>query len=133
MSDDDNAVRSVCDSRLKFFRVCQYKSSYSPARRCGYWGHHWRRRDATCVHVSRSHPGMTRRSARIPQAGRYAVDGELDAAQHLLVGIILRAVLLQKLHLHMIERVEVGKPMLHRALERRVALQEPVLAGNLEQ
>ena len=71
--------------------------------------------------------------AAFAQARGDAVDGELDAAQHLLVSIVLRAVLFQELDLHMIERVEIGKAMLDRALEQRIALQEPVLAGNLEQ
>ena len=51
------------------------------------------------------------RSPAIPQPCGYAVDGELDAAQHLLISdFALRqflAVLLQQFHLHVVERIEI--------------------------
>src|SRR3981189_2727405 len=43
-----------------------------------------------------------------PQPRRNTVDGELDAAQHLFIRI-LRAMLLQELHLHMVQRIKIGK------------------------
>src|SRR5690242_1688859 len=71
-------------------------------------------------------------STRIPQPRRYAVDGELNPAQHLLVRI-LRAMLPQELDLHVVERVEIGETVAHRALQQRIALQQPFLPRDVEQ
>src|SRR5690348_3990589 len=95
---------------------------------------------------ARSSPGMTAKqaealnphlndqddgSARIPQPGRNAVDGELNSAQHPLVQVLC-AMHFQKLHLNMVERIEIGKAMAHRALQQSVALQEPLLPHDVE-
>src|SRR6266404_9457279 len=44
----------------------------------------------------------------IPQPCGYPIDGQLNPAQYLLVGI-LRTMLLHQLHLHVVERIEIGK------------------------
>src|ERR1019366_706372 len=69
--------------------------------------------------------------AAVPQPRRNAVDGELDAAQHLFVGILC-AMLLQEFHLHMVERIEIGKAVADRALQQRVALQQALLPHDVQ-
>src|SRR5581483_3042681 len=71
-------------------------------------------------------------SAAIPQPCRNAVDGDLDAAQHLLVEIF-RAMLLQQLDLHVVQRVKIGKTVADRALKQGVAFQKPFLSRDLQQ
>src|SRR5579863_7517147 len=71
-------------------------------------------------------------SAAVAQTGGNAVDRDLDAAQHLLVGV-LRPVLLQKLHVHVVQRIEIGKAVADRALEKRVTFQQACLPGDLQQ
>src|ERR1700730_17008604 len=61
------------------------------------------------------------KSPAIPQPRRNAVDRDLDAAPHLFIGI-LRAVLLQQFHLHVVQRIEIGKAVADRTLQQRVAL-----------
>ena len=63
----------------------------------------------------------TTASPAIAQPRRNSVDGELDAAQHLFIGI-LRAMFFQQFHLHMVQRIEIGKAVADRALQQRVAL-----------
>ena len=54
--------------------------------------------------------------AAVAQARRYAVDGQLDAPQHLRIAGIV-AVLLQQLDLNMVQRIEIGETVLDRAFE----------------
>src|SRR5262245_3565067 len=86
----------------------------------------WEDHSLLAVRYSRSS------STSIPKSRRYAVDRDLNAAQHLLIRV-LRAVFLQKLHLHVIERIEIGEALADRAFEQRVSLQQPLLAHDFEQ
>src|SRR6266850_5218355 len=87
-----------------------------------------------------SSPGMTSGGNRegsapspaIPQPRRYPIDRELNPAQHLLVRV-LRAVFLQQFHLHMVERIEIGKTVADRAVQEWVALQQPFMPHDVEQ
>jgi len=60
----------------------------------------------------------TRYSATPPKS----VDGQLNPAQHLLVGDLavdrFLAVLLQQFHLHVVERIEIGKAVADRAFQQ---------------
>src|SRR5258708_22829251 len=72
------------------------------------------------------------KSPAIPQPRRNPVDRDLDAAQHLFVGI-LRAMLLQELHLHVVQRIVIGEADADRALQQRVALQQALLHPDAQQ
>src|ERR1700716_1494167 len=91
-----SAARSSCEAvRCRAGAVTSVGAWYGP----GSAGRHEECRTASGTHVS----------PPIPQARRDAVDGELDAAQHLLVGGLavdqFLAVLLEQLHLHVVERI----------------------------
>ena len=66
------------------------------------------------------------------QARCNAVDGQVNAALHPLV-ILTLAVAANQLHLQMVQRVDVGKAVAHRARQRRVAGQAVFLARDLGQ
>src|SRR5438874_7219726 len=67
----------------------------------------------------------------IPQPCGYPIDGQLNPAQYLLVGI-LRTMLLHQLHLHVVERIEIGKAVADRAFQQRIALQQAVLPHDVQ-
>src|SRR5277367_3767805 len=66
---------------------------------------------------------VTSASPAIPQARRDAVDGELDAGQHLLARRA-RTVQLQKLDLYVVEWVEIRETIADRAVEQRIAFEQ---------
>src|SRR2546426_4422601 len=73
-----------------------------------------------------------RSSATVPQRGRDAVDGEMDRAHRALV-FLARAVAAQELHLHVVQRIEVGEAVADRARERGVVRQKLACPGDGEE
>src|SRR6266700_8184466 len=83
--------------------------------------------------ANRDHPLFaTRPLPRIPQSSRNSVDRDLDAAQHLLVRV-LRTMLAEQFHLHMVERLAIGKAVADGAFEQRIALQQTILSHDVKQ
>src|SRR5262249_45374080 len=68
----------------------------------------------------------------IAQAGRDAVDGEVDALHHVLVGVA-GAVALGQIDLHVIERIDLRQAVADGAGELRVAFEQRLLAHDGEQ
>src|SRR6516165_12629657 len=63
----------------------------------------------------------------VAQTGRDAVDRQVDAGHDIFVRVA-RAITLQQLDLHVIERVDVREAVPDRAPEQRVALEQALLA-----
>ena len=83
-------------------RPFEFSTTLPRRRRASFFPSRWR---------LRYQPVRIRRppaSPAIAQACRYAVDGELDSGQHLLARRT-ETIQFQKLDLHVVERIEIGK------------------------
>jgi phosphatidylserine/phosphatidylglycerophosphate/cardiolipin synthase-like enzyme len=71
-------------------------------------------------------------SAAVAQSRGDAVDGQVDAALHALVGLA-GAVAAQQLDLDVVQRIEVGEAVADRALQQRIEVEQFLLAGDRQQ
>ena len=73
-------------------------------------------------------------SAGVAQARRNAVDGDVDAALDALIrcGLVPKpfAVAANQFNLQMVQRIQIGKPVLDGALQRRIASQALLVPGD---
>src|SRR6185437_11703310 len=71
-------------------------------------------------------------SPRIAERRRDRVDGQVDSVAKLLAALAGTNPL-QQLDLKQVQGLDVGEPQEDRILERRIALQQPALAGHLQE
>src|SRR6516165_11053105 len=70
--------------------------------------------------------------ATVAQPSRDPVDGQMDALHHALVRVS-STIAPQELELHMVQGIEIGKPVAYRACEQRVGLQQCLVPHDRKQ